>query len=733
MAEVRTITKQDVKKTYGHDYTDDRLDVLAQSLEDRISTSIADRWQVEMRLRKALMIYNGEYEPEELAAMEDRSTVYVKIARFKTNAAEAQMCDIVLPPTEANFTMEPTEISDLDFAATGDEPVTLNGRQFQTADGKVVTGAMVSKRKQEIATERCRNMFRLIRDQFTECNAEAVQRDAIHNGVKLGTGIVKAPVVKPSQNRRYLETTKGIQLVAETVYKPAVTSVFPGDFFPDMSAAKISECEYINERTFMSKKQLMDLLKFGGKTYNKDQLRKVIAMKGEQTQHRPASTNDMRFLLGFNHALNDTRYEVWECHGLIDPEDYARLTGKEAGEDSVYGVLYYCGGVVFGARFYPITYEHTYPYQVWNWEKSDGCIFGKGVPEILQDESDMINASWRMTMDNAAATAGPQLAVNTSICEPADGQSRIKAWKIWNIKRANATVDQAISKVEFNSRINETLSIYNAVRQMADEVSSVPMLPQGEAQSPYQQVGALSILMNAANTVRRRQVKDWDDCVTTPMVTGFYAFNMDFSGDETVKGDFKVKARGVSELLVREQTALALTNFLTVCSNTPSLQPLLQIKQQQIIESFVKTQRLDSALIPTEQEIRDFLEQQKQNPPQDPNIQLAQIQSEQIAQKHKNALELAQLDSQLRMQEQQAGMQAKILLAQVEMERIAMQERVELQRLAAQQIISEQELVVQLQTVEAKLADSRQKFLAELNVKQTMGVDGNFGLEGVTK
>ena len=50
------------------------------------------------------------------------------------------------------------------------------------------------------------------------------------------------------------------------------------------------------------------------------------------------------------------------------------------------------------------------------------------------------------------------------------------------------------------------------------------------------------MLMNAANTVRRRQVKLWDDNVTKPMIRDFYHFNMLHSDDETIKGDFNVEA-----------------------------------------------------------------------------------------------------------------------------------------------------------------------------------------------
>jgi hypothetical protein len=403
----------DIQKNYGHQYTESKLDQLAQTIESRLSMAIADRYPDERRMMDALMVYNGQYDKKVLEEMIEagRSRVYVKLARMKANVADSQINDILFSTTEQNFDMKPTPIPDL-VTDGADTPIRIGATTYTKPDGSAVTGEDINKRAKEMSEEACRKMFEVVKDQLVECNYEAEARRCIHDACKLGTGVLKGPVVKAERRRTFLMKPDGTsETVYETVYTPVTTYVFAGDFFPDMSASRVQECEYIFERRYMSRKQLKDLVRGGGKTFNKDQLAKVIGMRAENTQHRIGSTDDVRHQLGINPALNDTRYEVWEYHGPIEPDALEQLTGKKQPDDA-YGVLYYCGGIVFGARIYPMEYEQTYPYRVYNFEKNESSIFGYGIPELLTDESEVINSSWRMTLDNAAIAAGPQIVIN---------------------------------------------------------------------------------------------------------------------------------------------------------------------------------------------------------------------------------------------------------------------------------------------------------------------------------
>ena len=61
------------------------------------------------------------------------------------------------------------------------------------------------------------------------------------------------------------------------------------------------------------------------------------------------------------------------------------------------------------------------PYSVFNWEKDESSVFGFGVPYLMRNPQRVINAAWRMMMDNAGLSVADQLVINKELLSPADG------------------------------------------------------------------------------------------------------------------------------------------------------------------------------------------------------------------------------------------------------------------------------------------------------------------------
>ena len=87
--------------------------------------------------------------------------------------------------------------------------------------------------------------------------------------------------------------------------------------------------------------------------------------------------------------------------------------------------------------------------------------------------------------------------------------------------------------------------------ELADQETGVPTIMQGEKGAAPDTVGGMQMLMNSANVVLRRLVKQFDDMVTRPHIRRYYDYNMLYGEDEEIKGDFSVDARGSSALMVR--------------------------------------------------------------------------------------------------------------------------------------------------------------------------------------
>lgn len=740
--------KPQVKK-YKHEYDPNvASDMLALDLERKLSETIWQRGTLDARMVEDLRQYHGVYDPDvenALKKTKQRSRVFVNHTRPKSDAAEAQMVDLLFPNDDRNWGIKPTPVPDIVKELDDDSPAVVGGQQYQDEEGNVIKNSDIASRKLELAKDACGKMAKQIDDQLIETNYNMKARQAIHDGVTIGTGIIKGPVVTGKLNKRYkkLKTPtgeSGFQMMLEHLFDAGVESVRPWDFYPDMSASSVSEAEFIFERRFMTKKQVRELVRRKG--YNPDDIRKVLKMASTETQHPSGAVDDIRRLAGLNDQLNDSRYEVWEYHGPI-PRDVLiekGMIGEDEEEDPLKernGTVVYCGGVVLNVKLNLIDFDDTFPYQVWNWSPDESCIFGYGVPRLMRDEQRIVNTSWRAMLDNAAVTAGPQIGLRRKHVEPVDGNWELTPFKMWSV-REGGSMAESMQSMEFNSHQNELANIYQMGRQMIDEVTGIPMIQQGEQGQATQVLGGMSMLMNAANTVRRNQVKMWDDRITSPLITSMYHFNMAFSDDEEIKGDYKVEARGTSALLVRETLSNAIMNLMNITGANPMYQQIVAPKAREILVQWAKTQQLPESLIPTEEELQQYQQQQseQQGQQQDPAQVNAQIQMQ--IEQYRGQLQQQKLqvenqrferEQQFDAQVKQAELESRLREKQMELQKIGMQQQTELMKLASNEKISGQKLATELKKVQAKLDAEMQKFATEIDLKIAMPPTGNYGLE----
>lgn len=728
-------------KQYGHDYDlDSPIDVFSIDLERKLTEAVYQRADIDKRFVEDFRLYHGEYSDDVKNSLKSlgRSEVFMNLVRAKTDAGEAQLVDLLFQVDDKNWGITQTPKPDLVSKAGDNTPVDREGVTYQYDDsGEPVVEGDLALREIEVSRERATKMEVLIDDQLQESDYSAKGRAVIHDACVLGTGILKGPVVTGKMNRAYAKNpeTGKTEAILEEMFVPSTEVVRPWDFFPDPSTDSIDECEFVFERRFLSRKQVRNLVFKKG--FKKEQIRKVLEMKSKESQHRSNFVDDVRVMAGLNNELNDTRYELWEYHGPIDKDmlvEWGMEISEEDMEDplkEVTGIVHYCGGIVLGVKLHVIDYDKTFPYRVFNWVPNDSNIFGFGIPHIARDQQDVINSSIRMMLDNAAVTAGPQIGVNKKRVSPMNGDWKLEPFKFWNLDNNIQDIKQVFTSVEFNSHLPELQGIYSLARVLLDEVSGVPMLQQGEQGQSTPTLGGMSMLMNASNTVRRRQVKLWDDCVTKPLIRDFYHFNMMHSEDEGVKGDFKVIARGTSALLMKEQTAQSIANFLGVVGSSEVFAPVLQMKAREILEAWRKTQSLPEHLVPTEEEFQQFSEQQQKSQQEQPDPQLAieQARMEQLTVKHEHEAKLAEQAASVDYEQKNMDRQLKMVQLQEQREYRISQEKQELMRLTQTDKLSQDKLMVELEKLNQTLQSEWAGKQFEQELKERYGKDGNFGVE----
>jgi hypothetical protein len=627
-----------------------------------------------------------------------RSTVFIGMTRQKTNAAEARLADILLPTDDRNWGIQPTPDPQL-MGMSKDNKMAMDqqGQPVMGENGQPARVRDVVKAVLEMANKKALAMQTEIEDQLVECDYNSELRKVIHDSAVLGTGVIKGPIVTNRTRKAWQPVTDStgqtihqVEIVQEI--SPASFRIDPRNVWPDPGCGEsVHNGKGIYEREQITAKQIRDLAKQPG--FIKAQLRKVLEEGPKQSATlRELTDEDQR-------DMTRLTYEMWTYWGEVDHDDL-ESAGVGVGEKdelrSISACVVMINNTVVKAFLNPLE-GGDIPYDFYVWEKVAGTIWGYGIPYLMRSQQKVLNAAWRQMMDNAGVSSGPQIVIKPGAIQPADKQWQLSARKIWYATDDIDDVRKAFSTFEFNSHQTELAGIIKMATELADAETGVPTIMQGEKGAAPDTVGGMQMLMNSANVVLRRLVKQFDDMVTKPHIRRYYDYNMMYNEDEEIKGDFTIDARGSSALVVRDIQNQSFLNLLAAGMN-----PVygMYLDTQKLFEKALQAQHIDpKEVFKPEDEIEQIKEMQKQaaaqGPQPDPAMAVAQIRAQAEMQK-------VQAQNQGDLQELQvrqaiAGQEADLRVMELELTR-----EIEMLKMSNTQNIS-------LESIKAKLADTAMK------------------------
>lgn len=705
----------------------ERLHVFATRLSKLVSEQAAKRHQIEQRWLDDLRQYHGEYGVDELSKLRQTSgsEIFVNITRNKTSAAEARLQDMLFPTDDRNWGIGPTPVPELERMSNqpkqqGIDPMT--GQPVEYDPAAIAAEAMAE------AKEKSQAMQDEIDDQLSESRYQLKARDIIHDACLLGTGIVKGPVIVGRTKRRWDQMPDGTSILSvEEALEPAVERVDPWDFFPDMSARTIDEAEFVFERRRMSKKQLREMAKLPGVLT--EQVRELVREEAKTTHIAKNFTDDIRNITGINTVGEGNKFEVWEYHGPVSKTellDALSMSEEETMDydeideldDELDAIVFFSGTKVLKVVVNPMETNER-PYAVFNWEKDESYSFGFGVPYLMRSPQRVINASWRMMMDNAGLAVADQVVINKELVQPADGNWNMTPKKIWYLRDKTRAVGEAFASFSTPSHQAEMANIFTMARQLADEETNLPLIAQGEQSAHVTKTSSgMAMLMNSANIVLRKAVKNWDDDITRPLITRFYDWNMQFNDNPDIKGDYFVDARGSGALLVREKQQ----ENLMIYSNISIQNPEFAARRDWagLDREIAKSLELPyENITKTDAEIQQEQEQMQEMQGQDPALMAQQADMQLKQMKLQIEQQKAQFDAQIKSQEaqlRQAELQAKV---EIERSKLAQQRELEMAGLAARNNLTERQLQARAAIDGQKIQADRDKAAAKTNVEIT--------------
>lgn len=559
---------------------------------------------------------NSSLSPIRETVDNKRSTVLVNITRPYTNAGTARVADILLPTGKMPWALRPTPVSDLQTvlgvlskypAIMQQIPVMLPEVAAKIQDE---TSAKVAIEKAEL----------IIKDWLKESDwAGVVRRQLVESGL-VGTGVIKGPF--PKERRVGSDTSKILdllplitdELTAEMLLKELETMLF---YTPRIECIKVENCypdadcgcDIQNGKFFFEKipdvnrRQLQDMLKDPNYDAGAIKLALEEGPLDEAFQKKKDSKKP---------------YSLWIRTGTIE--------WKENGEEKSlgFGVCTILNDRIIKCAPFPLE-THYFPYHMLCWEPRDNSWAGIGIPEQMETPQRGLTASVRALMDNMGYSVGPQVLELDGLIEPIEGEdNELRPYKRWRVKSglpgidAMAEAKNAMAFLEFPNYLDAIMPVIRYWLEMAESTTGLSLLLQGRAVTDA--VGVSQQLMNNATTNLRLIVKEWDDKVCKPLLTGLYEW-VQLYGPEEAQGDAVVEPLGSTTLIIKELQQQALLQI-----SQQVLQPVYGVSPKKWMEVYLEGFQIDMETLALTEEERQQLEAAAQQP--DPKVIAAQVEAQ---------------------------------------------------------------------------------------------------------
>jgi hypothetical protein len=594
-----------------------------------------------------------------------RSTVFVNITRPYVDAAAARIADMLMPTDDRAFSIGPTPVPELEALSKAKtlSDVDMSVRESIVNDPRIQTeeqalsavNALVQKAKDDLqkAKECAKRAMTRIDDWFVEGQYHAEVRKVIDDAAKIGTGVLKGPVPVKRRSTKVVSENGDIKLVVQEKIAPASRRIDPLNLFPDPACGEnIHNGSHIWERDYLTRKKLMELRDMPG--YLRAQIEKCL-LEGPQKQVKEGA--DPQGSDAFD--IKD-RFEIWYYHGLVSREDLEALNcpcDAEKPEPSFYAILTMVNDRVIKAAFNPLD-TGDFPYDVMVWQRQSGKWAGVGVSRQIRTPQRIVNGGARNMMDNAGLAGGPQIVMKLGVVEPADGNYAITPRKVWYMV-ADADVNDlnaVFRTYNIESRQVELMAIIQWGLKLAEDVTGLPLLLQGQQGTAPETLGGMQMLNNNSSTVLRRLAKLYDDCITEPHVRRYYVWLLLYGENNNEKGDFQIDARGSSALVERD-----LQNQAVIQMGSIVLNPAFRVDPSKWFAEYCKSQRLDAKSFQYTDEEWQKIQENASQGPSDPRLAVAQLRA-QVEQ------QLLQMEQTFEAQEKDKDRNLELVLAQLEQE-----------------------------------------------------------------
>lgn len=618
------------------------LQGLAKHVMEQWQDAVQAKNAILPRLKRAHQARLGEYDAGKLAQIREYggSEEYARITANKCRVVESWLRDIYLGQTEKPWTLKPTpkpsfppdvreqvegmiaqEVAQA-FLSTGQMP---DPEMVRASRARYMDAA--EERLKEEARISTRRMEDLMADQQVQGNFTTAMGDFLHDLTVYPSAILKGPILRRRKTLSWENTGADM---APSVSEDIVLEwerVDPFRAFPAAGASDPQDGFFFEHHTF-SRSDLFDMI--GAPGFDETAIRAVLrensagALHGwlgwmETHEHERDSEDPPYNLERKTHGI-----DVLEYHGPVDGQDLIDWGLEDVDDpDATYeACVWLVGKWVIKAQ---LNYDPLglRPYYKASYETLPGEFWGMGIPDVLSDAQNIVNAAVRALVNNMGFSSGPQIGVNIDRMPADEDITSMHPLRIWQLVdgQFQGARDPAIQFFQPQSNARELMEVIENFYRFADDFSLVPRYMAGSdgVSGPARTASGLSMLMDAANKGLKGVVSNIDIAVIKPTLEKQYAHNMIYAEDATLKGDAQVQARGAVSLMQMETLQLRRNEFLNITANPMDSQIIGASGRAEVLREVARDLELDvNRIVPPREQMERAEAQQAQAPPQAP-------------------------------------------------------------------------------------------------------------------
>lgn len=420
--------------------------------------------------------------------------------------------------------------------------------------GQALKNAAIQE-QQKLANIAADKMNTVIQDRLVDADWIRQFGDFIYNFVVYPTAIMKTPAVSYKPWKRW----NGSRVVVERKLIRGVENISPFDFYPAPNAQNVQDAEYVIEIRKCSRTDLVGYYSAPG--FDGDGIKQVLTdypsgwLESREDGHDRSPEIDID-----DNAIgvDDDAQGFYDCvgfYGAIRGEILEEF-GIEVGDPalSYEAEIWTINDIVIKAVLNPDPVGQR-PFYVASFEPIPGAFWGECPVTRLRDVQRVCTATIVAMVRNMGLSSGVLGEVESDRVIDDEDVNVIMPNTIREVKSVMGMQGRAYNFYTVPDISHQLLNVFERFMQYGYETIGIPRIAFGSSEnigSLGRTSGGVAMVLNQASKSVKFALRVLEENIIEPVVQSYIDYELMYSLDQTIKGDIRVYARGVSGIVEKE-------------------------------------------------------------------------------------------------------------------------------------------------------------------------------------